>query len=1000
MHHRLGAALLGACVLFIVGAGVAVGCGWMGTSHSVRFNAWIEEKDFSRLPPLPFSAREKTRDVDEYIDEEQWEEKYERKKRVGKELDALWQRALEASEGDDLGAARKLLGEYLGRAGGDACGETDQWAERGCVPARRTFAADQLDALTALEHGASPQAVRAYLSARHAYDLWLRVKESVGKEQKEPGVEEGKTATADEVRAALELIPRHASLEDNVEYLRAAVLYREDGYAEATEAFNQLAARYPRSEKREAALYMSGLSSLKQSKSYTGGHAAEEESCPDCLDEKWRAAGESFRRLLREYPRGRFAADARGWLGYLHLRVSETAEGLAEYYRLLADETDAGGRAEGIRSLKLARGVAQESDMERLEDALASEPRVALAYAYHEIYNYALPDGTYIEVPEEKNPYHYYKEKEGSDFYNSEYYDKYYEWEEQERERLRRASEEKALARVAAFATRMLRRYPGAQVGGGFALRLAGVNLELGEAKAALELARRALSLGVAGEERASAMWIKGAAEQQLRDFTSARRTLGALVNEFPSGDLTEGARRLIAIAAEDAGDLDAALEQYLALDYTTDVAYFVDVLMTTDELASFISHRPDIPQRDMLVYSLGVRYLRLGRFEEARAAYAQVNPDTRGSGHQWYDDGGCGDEWPKSLRPCSNPKRPEDDEKPNVVRTRWVLRDLKTLEEIELLQGVAECATDDESKAEALYQLASYFYQSSELTFYNPAAWRGIRGGSFLYSQVLRTPNEPQLMRRYMEEHEPLARALKLYLEAVRLYPRTRAARDALYTAALIHQRLSDFEWYWPEQYKQGMHPGERLVTYADVMREYPGYQLPRGTFGWEPRTRTVNGGPGWAAAPKHAPLTREQRMLRRAKRAEARLVKGWELFGKLAGGSLRRWSLILLSTAGLLLVWRATRRSRALLVGQLARFARRHPRVPEGMPRPASSFSAQESYKLSWRALSATRGAGRVLWQVVLDRRARAALALNFLTHGVLTALLWALTWALRSG
>jgi hypothetical protein len=428
-------------------------------------------------------------------------------------------------------------------------------------------------------------------------------------------------------------------------------------------------------------------------------------------------------------------------------------------------------------------------------------------------------------------------------------------------------------------------------------------------------------------------------------------------------------------------------------------VAYFVDVLLTPEQLEAFIHSHPDIAQRDVLYYSLGVRRLRSGHFTEARAAYAQVRPEAHSLRRRWYtEEGGCGGEWPPSVRPCSDPKEP-DGEAAGVVLRRWVMRDLKTMEEIEELENRAETASGDE-KAEALYQLAGYFYESSELAFYNPAAWRGVRGGSFLYDQELRAPNEAQLMRRYMEEHEPLVRALKLYLEVARLYPQARAARDSLYTSAVIHERLAGFQWYWPEQYGQGLHPGERLVTYADVRREYPTYQLPRGTHGWEPRTRTVNGGPGWAEAPKPKALTKTERVRVKLKRAERAVVKGWTLFGEVAGGRLRRWSRALLSLAGLLLVWRATRRSRALLFRLLARFARRVPRTPDVMPRPASSFAAHEPYTFGARAGAATRGAFGVLWQIVLDRRGRAALALNFLTHGVLTVLLWALAWALRSG
>jgi TolA-binding protein len=1025
VRRRAGASALFAFALFVVGAGVAFGCGWMGTSHSVRFNAWLDEDEFSRLPPLPFSAREKTKGAGEYDEDdyEEWERARARREQLGKEVDALWARAEEASKSGDLALARELLGRYLARSDEEDCGQYYERSVSGCAQARVNSANDQLEALAALERGAGRQAVLSYLSARQAYDAWMLGEKSRKRDDSSTGGDAGgeggdaegegdaceadggggePSSTAseagpspgDEVRRLLEGVPPHASLDGHVAYLRAAVLYREEKLAEAAEAFALLASRGPRGGKREAALYMAGLLNLKQSKSYTGEYADAGEACAECRDDAWRAAFDSFTRLLAEYPRGRFSADARGWLGYLRLRVGETAEGLAEYYRLLADARDESARAEGYSSLKLTRHAASESDMERLETLLAAEPRVALTYAYHEIYNYALPAGAYIDIPAESNPYRYEKDSGGYG-----YSDNYYEWEEKERKRLRAEQEKKSLSRVAAFATRMMRSRAGAEVGGGFALRLAQAQLELGDSKAAHELARRALSAGVGGDERAGAMWVKGVAEQRLRDYASSRRTLEALVEEFPSGDLTEGARRLLAITAEDSGDLDAALEQYLALGYSSDVAYFVDVLMTPAQLEAFASRRPDIPQRDTLYYSLGVRYLRLGRFEEARAAYGRVRPDALGIRPPWYEESGCAGDRPDNLRPCSDPKEP-DGEEPNVVPARWVMRDLKTMDEIERLEDRAGLASGDEEKAEALYQLASYYYEASELAFYNPAAWRGLRGVSFLYDQELRAPGEAQLMRRYMEEHEPLVRALKTYLEVVRLYPRTRAARDSLYTSAVIHYRLVGYQWYWPGQYSQGLHPGERLVTYEDVRREYPHYQLPRGTYGWEPATRTVNGGPGWAEAPKPKPLSGTERARRKVKRAEVLAVKGWSLFGEVAGGRLRRWSLALLSLAGFLAFWRATRRSRALLLRLLARFARRTPRTPDVMPRPTSSFAAHEPYTFGARAGAATRGAFEVLRQIALDRRGRAALALNLLTHGVLTALLWTLAWALRSG
>ncbi|MGH9901977.1 MAG: outer membrane protein assembly factor BamD, partial [Pyrinomonadaceae bacterium] len=560
-----GSRLVRAALCVIACAFVALGCGWAGTEHSVRFNGWLSERDMGRLPPLPFDARGGKARSGTTADEDDGKEFESWRHRVG-EVDGLWRKAGELAAGGDLTQARKALDDYLAAADDDRCGDT-HWSITGeCSQQRRNSAVDQLDALG--NGAAESAAARAYLNARRAYDAWLMgtvVKAAAPKMHSSPRYgydgreiksdEVVKETSAEEVWRALDAVPRGRDLDDNVAYLRAAVLYREDEKAEAVEAFKQLAARFPRSEKREAALYMAGVVEMKLSRSYTGEYATADGACPQCRDEAWVAARDSFTRLLREFPRGRYAPDARGWLAYLALRVGDTAGGLLEYYRLLSAETDERRRREAVTSLCLSRDKAGDHDLDKIEAALEREPpQVALTYAYHNIYNYALRHGVYVEIHEEDNPYRHAKNNS-----TSGYHQESYEWEQKERERLSGIAERKELKRVAAFATRLMLRHPRAGVGGGFALRVAQADLELGEDKSARELARRALSLGVAGDERAAALWVRGVAEQRLRDFGAARQTFSALVAEFPGGDLTEGARRQLAMAAEDAGDLDAA---------------------------------------------------------------------------------------------------------------------------------------------------------------------------------------------------------------------------------------------------------------------------------------------------------------------------------------------------------------------------------------------------------------------------------------------------------
>src|SRR5581483_10265270 len=221
------------------------------------------------------------------------------------------------------------------------------------------------------------------------------------------------------------------------------------------------------------------------------------------------------------------------------------------------------------------------------------------------------------------------------------------------------------------------------------------------------------------------------------------------------------------------------------------------------------------------------------------------------------------------------------------------------------------------------------------KLLFYNPA-WNGMRqyhlydldsGGGF------RRADEPRLLFAYMQKHDAAASALPLYLDVVNRYPKTRAARDALYTAAVCHDRLADYNSYWRAIYDRGGFAGERMVNYQDVRRIYPDYRYPLGTRRWEPATRTVNGGPGWALPPpKPKPKPRPSR----AHRMLARLNKVTQIvllpIANIVNGLLKICTAILLTTWKVILwvshwlwlgylcfwlwfVWRRSREARRLM-------------------------------------------------------------------------------------
>jgi TolA-binding protein len=895
------------------------------------------------LPPLPSDSKGGAAEEDEGLSYEQ------RKAEVNK----LWDDAGQAAAVGELEKARLLLERYVKRTAGPTCDR--EWDTPDDCRERRNSALDRLDALASLERGSRSEDVRSYLEARAAYDEWLKglklTPEERGSYYSKPTPEQqenaarkeeervtGMRAWDEKVEARLAAPTRDANLADNVAYLRAVGIYRAGVKGDAYEAFESVAQRHPRGEKREAALFMAGRLALESSAVYLGGETAtSEDPCreAECRDEGWTRARKNFTQLLADYPRGRYAADARGWLAYLSYRVGDTAGALAWYYRMLADEGDAGGRKVAALSLRLTRHRAGDADIDALERDLEDEPEVALAYAYYSVYNYA--SGEDLPLPEEE------EEKACEP---GAYYDECQRLAEEERATLRLRVLNAEARRAADFASRMVARHPGARFGGAFLVRLAGAQLQLERPKPALEAARRALASGVSGEEKARALWAEGVAEYYLKDYDGARKSLGSAAEVSPRTGLARRARELSAVAAEDAGDLEGALEQYLALGYDPDVAYFVDVLLTPDQLASFVARHDASPRRDELLYASGLRFMRAGRYAEARAALSRVRTSTEGyyvasEYHNYYYN--AYDEsrpehpklhfrqtfWDDMGEPDTAPLAGADDpagaraERNTRVYSDWLLRDMQTLSDLERLQADVDRARGDEEKAEALYQLASYYYES-ELLFYNPAAWRGMRAEMIgaLDEWSYRAPAEAQKVWDYVQEHEGAARALSLYLEVVRLYPRTRAARDSLYTAVLCHQRLSNFNGYWRTMYEErGLHAGQRLVTLADVRREYPQYKLPA-VGDWKPSKRTVSGGPAWPAPPKAKPLTSIERARVKLKRAELRVEQAWGLFGEVYEGRVRRWtvaalrwSVVVLVALVVLGVFRSTRRARRFL-------------------------------------------------------------------------------------
>ena len=784
------------CILMIL-AGITIsvlGCAWNGERWSVRFG-WNDDASFQRPPSL---SEKPLGFIDNSLSDYGYEKQEAANTKLFNRLDELWKEAYKAEDEEELFTALDILKNSLKYH--DSLGVSAKYSEY-VESYNYNSAVDRLDALTALKQGVNKTAVLSYLKARRLYDA---------------------DAKAPEIQQILDEI-KPAALKDNVAYLRAGLLYKNGQYEDASDAFIRFTRKYTRSEKLESALFMLALSNLKQSQLWTK-EAGNYAPCLDCFDDPARNAFKLFESFLRRFPNGRYRNDARGWLGFILLRKGDVGKSLAQYFRMLSDKKDRGARIEAVNSLRLSFSDLNVGEIVKLENELIDEPRAALAYAYYALYNF----------------------NADSIFFTDE-------------ERSERRKFKETLKRsVTNFAMKMIRRNPSAQISGAFILRLAQVNLENKDYKKTLSLAQKALQKRINGLDRMDAYWIIGVAQHRLKNFSKAKQTLKKLVSESKNKAFTQRARILLALASEDDGDKETALDQYISMNFHLDTAYYIDVFMTPDELASFIKRRPNHPEIDFLYYSLGVRYLRAERWNEAREAFSKVKT----TNEVFTDYYGT---------PASNHPKSPDNTPRYKIQTKWVLYDVKSIDVLENLDRQLHDAVDDENKAEMLYQKASFIYERQNLIFYNPSAWNGWRTQATRYINS-RTPGEEQKIWEYMQDHEAVSRALKHYLEIVSKYPNSKVSPEAMYTSIICQRLLNDFNGYWRDKYSNGLFAGERNVDWNVLRREYPHYRVP--VLGkWKPSNRTVDGKPAYPPRPKPKPKPTWRQ------RVKVKFLGSWEL-------------------------------------------------------------------------------------------------------------------------
>jgi outer membrane protein assembly factor BamD (BamD/ComL family) len=356
----------------------------------------------------------------------------------------------------------------------------------------------------------------------------------------------------------------------------------------------------------------------------------------------------------------------------------------------------------------------------------------------------------------------------------------------------------KDLRSLTRLAERLVARYPPAQLPAALKVRLAEIYYRDGRYHQTLDWANRAMRPAISDR----ALFVRAAAENRLGESDAALADFQQLTRHFPGSPLVHAAWENLALLYEARHDYDSALDRYFALDYDEDIAYLLDIRMTPTQIAEYLRRHTASPHRNLVAYSLGIRYLREERWTEARRMLKSV-PDK--VYHKFADH--VSDYWGETHK----------------------IDPLQALSDLERLQRAVAHAGTSNTKASALYRYAAYFNSHDELLLYNGALWKGDRAidFQFCWNEKLEKPADRRAIRAHIYAHEIYARSHTLCMEIVHRYPHSPTVPYALMLAAIDALHLSRFNSLWDEENKHHDYWAEMHRLKARLVRDYPRHHL-----------------------------------------------------------------------------------------------------------------------------------------------------------------------------
>ncbi len=573
-------------------------------------------------------------------------------------------------------------------------------------------------------------------------------------------------------------------LREHALYQQACLAYDFWDFSRAIALYQKLLREFPKTEKLQAALIMIARSAV----------------LPATAQGRQIAVGQNVLTQLRKaFPYGRFHRAVLGLQGRIDFLTGKWPQALHAYFAL--DDLPSveivrkamPRAAQGSVYVRLLaaylRRLERTRDYESYERAVFDIDHTRKAFSAQDA---AAFSRLLLRQPDIAPPYFYYR------LYHTE-------------------NRPQDFANLAHLADELARLHPEAQLSPLVRVRLAEVYYQRRQYGKALQWAQRAAHPHAFDR----ALYVRGATLHKLKHYRAAITDFTALLQRFPASPLRHGAREELAILDEAVGDFGNALQQYFALDYTTDIAYLLDIKMTTPQIEALLRRPisrtqvlhiswynyssnapPPTPPRyteyDLLAYSLGLRYLRDEKWRQAETWLRRV---------------------PRKLYAAFSAGRKKAD------FDTLSPEPLTAVHALGKLQRAIAAARSNNARAAAMYQYATYYSTHGSLLLYNPALWQGDRAYafSFWWLPKHKTKQDLTLIQTYMYQHEVYARSRALCLEVARRYPHSAVAPRALYRAGCACRRLAKFNWWWDTETKRHDFWKESIDLMQQVVRRYP---------------------------------------------------------------------------------------------------------------------------------------------------------------------------------